>query len=487
MCTVTSVKAGSVIAGVAFHVPDPKKYWRKAAEDLSSNPNSKLKALGVYSFSAPGVRVKLDLPAPPVPPPPPVPYTGIPLKTVDSVTDVVAYVSMGGIAMGIGMAVFCEVAASYSGAARISSLSLPEGEPMNGNSWHTGAAVFSGGAFRTFITQVQFIAAISSLGGRGGQPHVEFTYPEPVNRGVGNFSFHNRSLIADVRLPIGVRSLAEKLDWSNLRSNVTWIFPNDADLFPRPCDVYAQQVTIGTCLVVLFIQLFVYCLRTLIHKFVERSTLLKYGAPTTAGALTFPKWESLVITNTYYGVTQVVGICIGSLCRDWVIGGIFLGLFPLASCFLVLYFTFQAVHVYKVVKFCPHQVEVSDDNPQSSKRYRQVRTKGKWKRTIQITDSNCTFQIRFLMLFSAAFNDMGAGLRIYYLPFSMFLRMICGVASGAAHNWLLSASIFVVMYIIDLIVTAVAYPYIDVQRNRMEVRTCVSVRVVWLLFASCAY
>lgn len=91
------------------------------------------------------------------------------------------------------------------------------------------------------------------------------------------------------------------------------------------------------------------------------------------------------------------------------------------------------------------------------------------------------------MLFSAAFNDMGAGLRIYYLPFSMFLRMICGVASGAAHNWLLSASIFVVMYIIDLIVTAVAYPYIDVQRNRMEVRTCVSVRVVWLLFASCAY
>lgn len=38
--------------------------------------------------------------------------------------------------------------------------------------------------------------------------------------------------------------------------------------------------------------------------------------------MTFPKWESLVVTNTYYGITQVVGICIGSFCTDWMIGGI---------------------------------------------------------------------------------------------------------------------------------------------------------------------
>ena len=40
--------------------------------------------------------------------------------------------------------------------------------------------------------------------------------------------------------------------------------------------------------------------------------------------MNFPKWESLVITNTYYGVTQIVGICIGSFCTDWMIGGCFL-------------------------------------------------------------------------------------------------------------------------------------------------------------------
>lgn len=35
----------------------------------------------------------------------------------------------------------------------------------------------------------------------------------------------------------------------------------------------------------------------------------------------------------------------------------------------------------------------------------------------------------------------------------MFLRMICGIASGAAHEWEISVYIFVALYSIDVIVS----------------------------------
>jgi hypothetical protein len=240
---ITQVRPGSVIASVAFHVPEPSQYWIRAANDLNT-PNSKLKKLGVFAFTGPGISTKITLPSPPPPPEPPKPYTGMPLKAVEYLTDTINVVAIAATGSGVVMAIFSEVVASFAHAERISSLANPEGERMFGNNWHTGAAVFSGGAYRCFITQVQFVAAIASLGGRGGQPNFNFSFPEPVFRGVGNFSVHNQSHIRDVQLPLAVRTLAHKLDWTNLRSNITFILQNP-DVFPRPCDVYAQQVTIG--------------------------------------------------------------------------------------------------------------------------------------------------------------------------------------------------------------------------------------------------
>ena len=46
------------------------------------------------------------------------------------------------------------------------------------------------------------------------------------------------------------------------------------------------------------------------------------------------------------------------------------------------------------------------------------------------------------------------GWAAYYLPFSMLLRMACGIASGAFHNWIFSASIFIGMYALDMIVSS---------------------------------
>lgn len=239
---IMDVAAGSVILGLAFHVPDPAPYWKLAADDLINIPSA-LSGLGVISLSAPGITAELDMPLPPLPPVPPKPYTGIPLDVVSFWTEVTQAFVITGYGVGIIMTIFSEVAASFATATRISELANPEGEPAHGNRWHTGAGIFSGGAFRCFITQVQFIAALSSLGGRGGQPQFFFAYPYPTDR-PGNWSFHDQSLIADVRLPIGARTLAETLDWTNLRSNVTVVL-GDANIFPRPCDVYAQQVTIG--------------------------------------------------------------------------------------------------------------------------------------------------------------------------------------------------------------------------------------------------
>jgi len=239
---ILDVAAGSVIAGIAIHVPDPTAYYKMIAGDLGSEP-SELSNLGVISFSAPGINVALDIPLPPPPPPKLGPYSGIPLDVVDFWTEMTQAFVITGYSTGIGFAIFTEVMASFSGAARISELASPEDEHIHGRRWHTGVGVRSGGAFRSFITQVQFVAALTLLGGRGAQPQFFFTFPEPVDDSAGNRNVHNQSRISDTRLPHGMRTLGTKLGWTNLRSNVTDMF--GADLFPRPCDVYAQQVTIG--------------------------------------------------------------------------------------------------------------------------------------------------------------------------------------------------------------------------------------------------
>jgi len=466
---VTDIAAGSVVAQVAIHVPDASSYFQMIADDLNSE-SSALAGLGVYVARGPGIEVQNEAPAPPPAAVAPAPYTGLPLDMVNVWAGSVQSLVIAGYSLGIGMAIFSEIAVAFARAERMSELSSPEGEPMLGNRWHTGDSLQCGGAFRSFITHVQFIAAMSSLGGRGGQPQFYFQFPEPINRGTGNFTSHNQTLITDVRLPHGMRVLAETLDWTNLRSNVTYLLGN-ADLFPRPCDVYAQQVTIGTCFVVIFIQISVYCVRTAMHKTIERVTLLSYGKASESAAMNFPKWESLVITNTYYGITQVIGVCIGSFCTDWMTGGFFLGLFPLASCLLMTYLTYQAVSRHKVVKF------VRDDSPgiaSSVQRVKRPRMCGKWKRQFNLADSRCTTSMRYLTLYATIFNDLRDGFSTYYGSLSMLMRMICGIASGASHNWMVSSLIFLSFYSIDLLVVAISQPYVDVVRNRMEVLLAMS-------------
>jgi hypothetical protein len=241
---ITKVNPGSVVAEVAMYVPNSPAYWKLILDDFAA-ADSKLKAAGAISFKAPGVAFALTVPRPPPPPPAPRPYTGIPFDVVHFWSDITQGFVISAYSMGIGMAIFTEVAASFAQAARISELAAPEGGRVSGNRWHTGAGLQSGGAFRTLITQVQFVAALSSIGGRGGQPHFFFTFPEPGPLPVGQaVKLHNHSLIKDVRLPYGMRELAGGLDWTNLRSNSSSLL-GDADVFPRPCDVYAQQVTIG--------------------------------------------------------------------------------------------------------------------------------------------------------------------------------------------------------------------------------------------------
>ena len=241
---ITNVNPGSVVAEVAMYVPNSPAYWKLILDDFAA-ADSKLQAVGAVSFKAPGVSFALTLPRPPPPPPVPRPYTGIPFDVVHYWSDVTQGFVISAYSMGIGMAIFTEVAASFAQAARISELAAPEGGRVSGNRWHTGAGLQSGGAFRTLITQVQFVAALSSIGGRGGQPHFSFKFPEPGPFPAGQAAkLHNQSLIKDVRLPYGMRELAGGLDWTNLRSNSSSLLGN-ADVFPRPCDVYAQQVTIG--------------------------------------------------------------------------------------------------------------------------------------------------------------------------------------------------------------------------------------------------
>lgn len=240
---IVTVDPGSVIVGLAFYVPDPAPLWKLVAADFERD-DSKFKALGAMSFTSPGFSLELEVPPPPPPPPILKPYTGLPFDVVTFWTELTQAMVISAYTVGLGMAIFTEIAASFAQSARASELSCPEGEPTHGSRWHTGAGLQSGGAFRSLITHVQFVAALSSIGGRGGQVQFSFTFPEPILRGTGNFTFHNTSDIPDVRLPHGARTLADKLDWTNLRSNITHILGN-SELFPRPCDVYAQQITIG--------------------------------------------------------------------------------------------------------------------------------------------------------------------------------------------------------------------------------------------------
>jgi hypothetical protein len=77
------------------------------------------------------------------------------------------------------------------------------------------------------------------------------------------------------------------------------------------------------------------------------------------------------------------------------------GLFPLGSCFVMTYYTYQAVSGYQVVKFVPSADELTGDGHK-----RKHRLIGKWKRQLDVYDSECSTSMRYLMLFSTAFNDM---------------------------------------------------------------------------------
>ena len=61
--------------------------------------------------------------------------------------------------------------------------------------------------------------------------------------------------------------------------------------------------------------------------------------------------------------------------------------------------------------------------------------------------------LELIMAFPPATLLHRDGYATYYLSFSMLLRMICGVASGAAHDWQISATIFVVLYGLDFVVS----------------------------------
>lgn len=116
------------------------------------------------------------------------------------------------------------------------------------------------------------------------------------------------------------------------------------------------------------------------------------------------------------------------------------------------------------MKFVPSADELTGDG-----RKRKHRLIGKWKRQLDVYDSECSTSMRYLMLFSTAFNDMRDGYAVYYGSFSMLLRMIVGITSGAAHDWRISAYVFLALYGLDLIVICIVYPYVDIIRNRMEV------------------
>lgn len=238
----------------------------------------------------------------------------------------------------------------------------------------------------------------------------------------------------------------------------------------------------GTFLLFLFMQCCGSGVRVIVHKALQRYTLITYGqvfpwfcclAPphyanspkdiqtweiltgkfhisaicicwtchrqkkqaSTSAAITFPKWEGLVITKTYYGITQVVGVCIGSLCRDYMIIGICLvwnnlffltctartafdvigavgmswcfwrniqGAFPLGVLILMTFCTYQAVTCQQG----GHKIVKVESIPTKAEEDMQTRHKWKWKRQISLNDSRCTPWMRFLLMFAATFNDL---------------------------------------------------------------------------------
>jgi hypothetical protein len=89
---------------------------------------------------------------------------------------------------------------------------------------------------------------------------------------------------------------------------------------------------------------------------------------------------------------------------------LFQGLAPFAFCCAVALFTFQAVTQYKVVVFVSSTNEPEGNSESSihdtiSRMAKQKRVAGKWTRQMALTDAECTYHMRFLMLFSTAFND----------------------------------------------------------------------------------
>jgi hypothetical protein len=243
---IKGVREGSVIVQMAMNVKDPAPFWERMKDDLTSGKQSLLKSLGVYGFKAPGINIEFPKPSTSQGiKPMEKPYTGIPVDVVNYMTGITEAIVIAGTIVGIALAIFSELAAASSNSARFSELVNPEAEPEEGSRWHTGYAHFSGGAFKTFIYQVQCIAALCWLGGRGSQPEFYFAFPEPtVNTSFRTIGFHNQSLITEVRLPYAMRTLTDRLEWTNIRANVTTVLGRD-NLFPHPCDAFAQQVTIG--------------------------------------------------------------------------------------------------------------------------------------------------------------------------------------------------------------------------------------------------
>ncbi|KAJ1475519.1 hypothetical protein T484DRAFT_1828042, partial [Baffinella frigidus] len=536
---------------MAIYTPDSATQLARVAADIS-DANGRLGPLGVTAVAGNGVSAS-------APPPPPAweePASDRHLYLADEYirSSVESAVSTVGACygLGIGITFFKEMQHAYWYIMEEASRGSMVGEALatlEQTTLHQGLGLRAGGAFRSLVHQAQFIALMGEIGGRYGSATRgryifdvgnESVYPGLGTRGHPYYPpalfnttlpasdplrARNESLVEWALLPLGPRELSRALEWTNFRVNLTDAL-KDGDVLPRTCDVFAQQMVLGTFFTCLLTFVLTFLVRSAIKKAVEVSAVRTFGhavktdnmhCPTwkivfffffffllffffvflskvyavrTFGHavktdnMHFPTWEIVVFAWFFTGLSQASGTGLGSPCGDWIAGGVVILVLPVA----LTIFTFFCAELGSpcgdwiaggvVILVLPVALMI-------------FTIVGRWVRTKHDDDYTIdTWKDKFYDRTTYVFREFhGARLAPYYPVLQLVSTLAVAITSSASLDPLASGVVFAVVYGLDiltvvygfyLVVVLVVYgldfvvvlhtqPYRDRCRNIVEV------------------
>jgi len=476
-------RAGGTAVEMSINTPDSAALQRRVADDVASGSSSALATCcAVTGFSGSGLASAQPSPPPPWQPPPTDRHLYIPDETVRVSALAVQSTVATFYGLGVAASLLKEGLHTYWYVIREGSKGSIVGEALAGlgaaRKMNEGLGMRAGGAFRTLVRMAQFVALSGEMGGRWGsatRARLVFDlgntsvyqdlgtsghplYPDALFNASDPRRARNESLLDWSLLPLAPRELARSLEWTNWRVNLTAAL-RDGDVLPRPCDVYAQQIMLGTFGACIIAVVGTLVTRVASSKMVEVLTVRFFGEPVSPDNMHFPAWETVALTWIFTGLSQAAGVGLGSKCGDWVAAATALLLLPVAATVFAFFCVYFGT-ANKLVRW----------EPTAPTGGRSHRLSGRWVRTSHDKDySISAWRDKFYDRASVMFRDLhGTSFAPYYAPFQAATTLVAAITTGAVEDGETAGTVFAAVYVADFCVMLVLLPYRDRLRCAIE-------------------